>query len=62
MRPFIAAIFAAALILPIPAGAFYAKSVFAEGVQLVAAEKKTKKKKDKKDEKVKAAPAEPSKY
>ena len=44
MRPFIAAIFAAALILPVPAGAFYAKSVFAEGVQLVAAEKKTKKK------------------
>ena len=53
MRAFIAAIFAAALLLPVPAGAFYAKSVEIEGLQLVAAKKKIKKKAE---EKMKTAP------
>ena len=57
MRAFIAVIFAAALLPPVPAGAFYAKSVGIEGLQLIAAKKETKKKTKKKaEEKVKTAP------
>jgi hypothetical protein len=59
MRSLCAAIVATGLLLPLPAGAFTAKSVEVEGVQLVAAKKKKAPKK-KSEEKMKAAPSGPS--